>query len=123
MPTETHHLSLASGFPPATREMWLKLVDGVLKGAPFERLKGKTADGLTIEPIYPREAIKDNIASGKVVARLQVDEKGLVTSVTIVEANPRRVFDREVIKALSQWKFKPEGDRYIAEIEISFVLN
>jgi periplasmic protein TonB len=76
-----------------------------------------------VEPVYPREAIKDNIASGKVVARLQVDEKGLVTSVTIVEANPRRVFDREVIKALSQWKFKPEGDRYIAEIEITFVLN
>ena len=44
-------------------------------------------------------------------------------NVTIVEANPRRVFDREVIRALSQWKFKPEGDRYIAEIEITFVLN
>ena len=48
------------------------------------------------------------------MARLQVDEKGLVTSVTIVEANPRRVFDREVIQALSQWKFQPEGDRCIA---------
>jgi protein TonB len=76
-----------------------------------------------VEPVYPREAIKDNISSGKVVARLQVDEKGLVTSVTIVEANPRKVFDREVIRALSLWKFKPEGDRYIAEIEITFVLN
>jgi protein TonB len=76
-----------------------------------------------VEPVYPREAIRDNVSSGKVVARLQVDEKGLVTNVTIVEANPKRVFDREVIKALSQWKFKPEGDRYIAEIEISFVLN
>jgi protein TonB len=76
-----------------------------------------------VEPVYPREAIRDNISSGKVVARLQVDEKGLVTNVTIVEANPRRVFDREVIRALSQWKFAPEGDRYIAEIEISFVLN
>jgi len=43
--------------------------------------------------------------------------------VTIVEANPRKVFDREVIRALSLWKFKPEGDRYIAEIEITFVLN
>src|SRR5438552_2734900 len=76
-----------------------------------------------VEPVYPREAIKDNISNGKVVARLQVDEKGLVTGVTIVEANPRKVFDREVIRALSQWKFKPEGDRYIAEIEITFVLN
>jgi protein TonB len=76
-----------------------------------------------VEPIYPREAIKDNISNGRVVARLQVDEKGLVTGVTIVEANPRHVFDREVIRALSQWKFKPEGDRYIAEIEITFVLK
>ena len=76
-----------------------------------------------VEPVYPREAIKDNISNGKVVARLQVDEKGLVTGVTIVEANPRKVFDREVIRALSLWKFKPEGDRYIAEIEITFVLN
>jgi len=76
-----------------------------------------------VEPVYPREAIKDNISNGKVVARLQVDEKGLVTGVTIVEANPRKVFDREVIRALSQLKFKPEGDRYIAEIEITFVLN
>jgi len=76
-----------------------------------------------VEPVYPREAIRDNISSGKVVARLQVDEKGLVTNVTIVEANPRRVFDREVIRALSQWKFQPEGDRYIAEIEINFTLK
>ncbi len=76
-----------------------------------------------VEPIYPREAIRDNITSGKVVARLQVNEKGLVTDVTIVESNPRRVFDREVIRALSQWKFAPEGDRYVAEIEINFVLN
>ncbi len=76
-----------------------------------------------VEPTYPREAIRDNIASGKVVARLQVNEKGLVTEVIIVEANPRRVFDREVIRSLSQWKFAPDGDRYIAEIEISFVLN
>ena len=76
-----------------------------------------------VEPVYPREAIKDNIQSGRVVARLQVNEKGLVTEVSIVESNPRRVFDREVVRALSQWKFQPEGDRYIAEIEINFVLQ
>ncbi len=47
-------LPLASEFPKATHEMWLKLVDGVLKGAPRERLTAKTADGLPIEPLYPR---------------------------------------------------------------------
>ena len=44
---------LADLFPPATRERWLGLVDGVLKGGDFEkRLVSKTADGIRIEPLY-----------------------------------------------------------------------
>ena len=42
-------LPLAADFPPATREQWRELVDGLLKGAPFERkLVARTYDGLTI---------------------------------------------------------------------------
>jgi methylmalonyl-CoA mutase len=49
-------LPLAAEFPAATREQWRKLVDGVLKGAPFEkRLVAKTYDGLAIEPLYGRD--------------------------------------------------------------------
>lgn len=54
MPAQTDELPLASEFPAATRDMWLKLVDGVLKGAPRDRLLGKSADGLSIEPLYTR---------------------------------------------------------------------
>jgi len=54
MSTETDALALAAEFPPASRGDWLKLVDGVLKGAPFEKLQSKTYDGLRIEPIYER---------------------------------------------------------------------
>jgi methylmalonyl-CoA mutase len=50
----TDDLSFAADFPPATYDDWRKLVDGVLKGAPFDRLVSKTADGLPIEPIYRR---------------------------------------------------------------------
>ncbi|MCJ2036709.1 methylmalonyl-CoA mutase family protein [Methylobacterium sp. J-068] len=46
---------LADLFPPATRERWLGLVDGVLKGGDFEkRLVSKTADGIRIEPLYEK---------------------------------------------------------------------
>jgi methylmalonyl-CoA mutase len=45
---------LAADFPTATADDWRKLVDGVLKGAPFEKLVARTYDGLRIEPIYPR---------------------------------------------------------------------
>jgi methylmalonyl-CoA mutase len=55
-------LPLAAGFPAATREDWRKLVDAVLKGAPFERLESKTDDGLPIAPLYPRAADAQPIA-------------------------------------------------------------
>ncbi|HEY7664892.1 MAG TPA: methylmalonyl-CoA mutase family protein [Xanthobacteraceae bacterium] len=46
---------LAAEFPAATREQWRKLVESVLKGAPFETtLVAKTYDGLAIDPLYAR---------------------------------------------------------------------
>ncbi len=54
MSSETDTLPLAADFPPASRDDWRKLADGVLKGAPFEKLVGKTYDGLRIDPIYER---------------------------------------------------------------------
>ncbi|MFI4951708.1 MAG: energy transducer TonB, partial [Burkholderiales bacterium] len=76
-----------------------------------------------VEPVYPREAIRARVEKGNVVARLDVDGKGLVTAVHIIESEPPRVFDREVIRALSQWKFQADGQPYVAEIEIGFTLK
>lgn len=50
-------LPLASEFPPASRDDWKKLIDSVLKGAPFEKkLVARTYDGIAIEPLYERAA-------------------------------------------------------------------
>jgi methylmalonyl-CoA mutase len=57
-------LPLAAEFPPATAEQWRKLVEGVLKGAPFDKkLVTKSYDGLAIEPLYGRKAESEPIAS------------------------------------------------------------
>jgi methylmalonyl-CoA mutase len=57
-------LPLAAEFPPATAEQWRKLVEGVLKGAPFDKkLVVKTYDGLAIEPLYARKAESEPIAA------------------------------------------------------------
>jgi methylmalonyl-CoA mutase len=57
-------LPLGAEFPPATAEQWRKLVEGVLKGAPFDKkLVAKTYDGLAIEPLYARNAGSEPIAS------------------------------------------------------------
>src|SRR6185295_8751354 len=55
--SDAQELAFAGEFPAATHEQWLKLGDGVLKGAPFDkRLIAKTYDGLADQPLYPRDA-------------------------------------------------------------------
>jgi methylmalonyl-CoA mutase len=56
-------LPLASEFPPATRQAWLSLVEGVLKGAAFEdRLVTRTHGSLKIEPLHARAAAARPVA-------------------------------------------------------------
>jgi methylmalonyl-CoA mutase len=54
MTSVTDDLPLAADFPQGSYDDWRKLVDGVLKGAPFEKLVGRTYDGVKIEPLYQR---------------------------------------------------------------------
>jgi methylmalonyl-CoA mutase len=75
MTTTTDDLRLAADFAPATYDDWRKLVDGVLKGAPFERLVGKTADGLKIDPIYPRAKGATPVAARPAAAPWQIMQR------------------------------------------------
>jgi protein TonB len=75
------------------------------------------------DPVYPRAAIRAGIDKGKVLARVMIDEKGNVSDVVIVSADPPRHFDRAVIDALKDWKFKAEGEKYVGEVEINFLLK
>jgi methylmalonyl-CoA mutase len=83
MTTTTDDLRLAADFPPATYEDWRKLVDGVLKGAPFEKLTGKTYDGIRIEPIYRRATNASPIAGRGQAAPWQIMQR-------IDDPDPRR---------------------------------
>jgi len=73
-----------------------------------------------VDPEFPREALVAGAESGMVRARMTIDATGEVTRVEIVDARPRRVFDRAVVKTLSQWKFSPGGNGREKEIEIAF---
>jgi protein TonB len=72
---------------------------------------------------FPREAERAGVEKGTVVARMQIDGDGNVTDVQIVSSDPPRVFDKEVRRALSMWKFKADGEKYVAEIEVGFKLQ
>src|SRR4029453_2475362 len=75
------------------------------------------------EIVFPRAAIRAGIEKGSVVARVMIDEKGNVSDVIIVSADPPRHFDRAVIDALKAWKFQADGEKYIGEIEVNFKLG
>ena len=74
-----------------------------------------------VEPQFPRQALRDGL-SGRVVAHVYVEPNGGVSDVKIISST-NRIFDREVIRALSQWKFNPEPVGFIGEYEIVFNLK
>ncbi|MCJ2375880.1 energy transducer TonB [Vibrio sp. ZSDZ34] len=58
------------------------------------------------EPRYPRRALQRNI-EGYVVMSFTIDESGRPTDIKVLEAKPTRVFEREAMVALKQWKYQP----------------
>ncbi|WP_162254496.1 energy transducer TonB [Pelomonas sp. Root1444] len=73
-----------------------------------------------VAPEYPNEAIKKNISAGSVRAKLNIGGDGKVATVDIVEAEPKRVFDRAATEALSQWKFEGTGATQTHEVKLVF---
>ena len=73
-----------------------------------------------VEPEFPREALQAGAERGAVRARLTLDAAGNVTQVDVVEAVPRRVFDRAVVRALSQWKYNEGAAGRLVEVEVAF---
>ena len=93
MTTTTDDLSLAADFAPSTYDDWRKLVDGVLKGAPFERLVGKTYDGLKIEPIYRRATNASPIAGRPAATPWQIMQR--IDHPDATQANAQALHDLE----------------------------
>ena len=59
-----------------------------------------------IEPQYPRDALVEGI-EGYVVVEVTIGADGSVKDVRVIQAEPKRMFDRNVIRAVLKWKFKP----------------
>jgi protein TonB len=76
-----------------------------------------------ITPEFPREAQLASVDKGRVKARLTLDAAGEVTRVDIVESNPRRVFDRAVVRSLSQWRYERGAEGRTVEVELDFKLQ
>lgn len=104
-----------------TRQALARLAAAVLFASAFPFAAAAATDLKPVnkvEPEFPREAAGTN--EGKVRARMTLAGSGEVTRVEIVEANPRRVFDRAVVRALSQWKYPSGNEGRTVDIDFEF---
>lgn len=80
-----------------------------------------------VNPTYPAQALRAR-TEGWVELSFTITVDGSVEGVEVIDAEPRRVFDREAARALSQWKFTPriEGGKPVAakaRQRLTFSLN
>ncbi|MCJ8320276.1 MAG: energy transducer TonB [Colwellia sp.] len=74
-------------------------------GAGFGR-DGEATPIVRIEPKYPIQAARDG-KEGWVKLSFSINKIGGVEDVKVIEAKPKRVFDKEAKRALRKWKYKP----------------
>ena len=60
-----------------------------------------------VEPRYPSKAKKRGL-EGEVILSFTIDPTGRPVDISIVSATPKRVFEREAIRALKKWKYQPK---------------
>ncbi len=61
---------------------------------------------LMVQAIYPPDALRTK-TEGWVKVKFIVNEFGLVSHAKVIDAKPRRVFNRSALKAIQKSKFKP----------------
>lgn len=68
--------------------------------------EGDVVPLVRINPQYPRDAAMNQI-EGYVTIEFTITETGSVRDPKVIDSRPPRVFDREAIRAILRWKFKP----------------
>lgn len=78
--------------------------------APHELLDSRSALPLfQAQPNYPITAASQGI-EGWVLLQYDVDTSGTLSNINVLDAQPRRTFDKEAVAALKKWKFRPAMD-------------
>ncbi len=73
-----------------------------------------------VQPTFPITAARAGHTQGLVSARLYVEKNGSVSKVEIIDANPKKYFDKEVITALSAWRYAAISNPQTKIVEIQF---
>lgn len=76
-------------------------------GGPGDMSDGDAIPMVVIEPRYPRKAAMEGL-EGWVRFKFTVAPDGTPKDIEVIDAKPKRVFERDARKAIYKWKFKPK---------------
>ncbi len=117
-PPPTLDLAMQLDLPPAQHQRQLDMprLEGIAGGIPLGgmlhggvRDEGRDGDVIPlvrIEPQWPREALMQGI-EGWVQVAFTIRADGTVADARVIDAYPRRVFDRSTLRAIQHWRFAP----------------
>ncbi|KJF95242.1 energy transducer TonB [Photobacterium leiognathi] len=97
-------------------------------GEPSVGLSQQAMPLYRVEPRYPPRALKQG-KEGYVVLKFTIDPQGRPIDISVVEAKPSRLFNKEAIRALRKWKYQPQEQngtavaQYGQTARIEFKLN
>jgi len=80
------------------------------------RPTGDASPIVRINPKYPTTAARDGI-EGWVQLSFNVSPTGEVIDATVVNAEPKRIFDREALRAIKRWKYRPKVIEGVAQLQ------
>ncbi|KXF82085.1 energy transducer TonB [Enterovibrio coralii] len=60
-----------------------------------------------VEAVYPPKALRRGI-EGYVVMEFTIDTKGRPTDIKVIEASPKRMFERNALRALKRFRYQPK---------------
>lgn len=80
-------------------------------GEPTGPVGGTMSDGealpiVKVRPVYPQRALSRGI-EGHVLVQFTIDELGRVVDATVLQAEPRGVFERAALQAVERFRYKP----------------
>ncbi|KKO45965.1 hypothetical protein WG68_08150 [Arsukibacterium ikkense] len=78
-----------------------------------------------IEPRYPIKAVENRI-EGLVQLKFNVEPDGSTSDIVVIQAQPEGVFEKEAVRALQQWRYKPTADAAAnkgVQVQLNFALD